>query len=59
MERLGALLGTDVSPEMYDMLSRLARLESQQQEDFIGIIPSTNVDISTDDIVRIAREQNI
>ncbi len=59
LERLGALLGTDVSPEMYDTLGRLARLESQKPEDFIGILPSTNVDISTDDIVRISEEQNI
>jgi hypothetical protein len=44
---------------MYDTLSRLASLESQNPEQFIGILPSTNVDISTDDIVRIAEEQNI
>ena len=59
LERLGALLGTDVSPEMYDALGRLAGLASQKPEDFIAILPSTNVDISTDDIVRIAQEQNI
>jgi hypothetical protein len=59
MERLSTLLGTDISPEMYDILSHLSRLESQKQEDFIGILPSTNVDISTDDIVRIADEKNI
>jgi len=59
IERLGTLLGTDVSPEMYDTLAHLAHLESQKTEDFISILPSTNVDISTDDIVRIAQEQNI
>ncbi|MEI6710980.1 MAG: hypothetical protein WCK88_01720 [bacterium] len=59
LERLSTLLGTDVSPEMYDTLGTLAGLESQRQEDFLTILPSTNVDISTDDIVRIAKEQNI
>lgn len=59
LERLWTLLGTDVSPEMYDTLGRLAGLESQNLEEFLGILPSTNVDISTDDIVRIAEEQNI
>ncbi len=59
IERLSALLGTDVSAEMYDSLGRMAGLESQNPEDFIPILPSTNVDISTDDIVRIAQEQNI
>lgn len=59
LERLSTLLGTDVSPEMYDTLSRLAGLEPQNPEEFTGILPSTNVDISTDDIVRIAGEQNI
>ncbi len=58
-ERLSTLLGTKVSSEMYDTLGKLAGLEAQKQEDFISILPSTNVDISTDDIVRIAEEQNI
>jgi hypothetical protein len=44
---------------MYDMLGKLAGLVSQQEESFTSILPSTNVDISTDDIVRIAEEQNI
>lgn len=59
LEKLSTLLGTDVSPEMYDMLGKLAGLVSQQEEDFTAILPSTNVDISTDDIVRIAEAQNI
>lgn len=59
LERLSALLGTDVSPEMYDMIAQFASLESQNPSDFTSILPSTNVDISTDDIVRIAEEQNI
>lgn len=59
LEKLSTLLGTDVSPEMYDMLGELAGLVSQQEESFTTILPSTNVDISTDDIVRIAEAQNI
>lgn len=59
IERLSSLLGSDVSPQMYDTVGRLAGLVSQKPEDFLTILPSTNVDISTDDIVRIAQEQNI
>jgi hypothetical protein len=59
LERLGTLLGTDVSPEMYDALGKFSGLVPQKPEDFVSILPSTNVDISTDDIVRIAEQQNI
>ncbi len=59
LERLSALLGTDVSPEMYDALGMMAGLVAQKPEEFASLLPSMNVDISTDDIVRIAQDQNI
>lgn len=59
LEKLGTLLGTDVSSEMYDTIGKIAWLVSQTEESFIGILPSTNVDISTDDIVHIAERENI
>lgn len=59
LEKLGTLLGTDISPEMYDTIGKVAGLVSQTPEAFTAILPSTNVDISTDDIVRIAESTNI
>ncbi len=59
LEKLGTLMGTEVSPEMYDTLGKMAWLVPQTEEAFTDILPSTNVDISTDDIVNIAKRENI
>ena len=59
LEKLGTLLGTEVSPEMYDTIGKIAWLVPQTEEAFTNILPSTNVDISTDDIIRIAESQKI
>jgi len=59
LEKLGTLLGTSVSSEMYDTIGNIAWLVSQTEESFTDILPSTNVDISTDDIVTIAERENI
>lgn len=59
LEKLWALMWTDVSPEMYDAIGTMAALMPQKPEEFITILPSMNVDVSTDDIVRIAEEKKL
>lgn len=59
LEKLSNLVGTDVSPEMYDTLADIAGLSFQGDEIFLNILPSVNVDLSTDEIVAIAEKNNI
>lgn len=54
MEKLNALVGVDISEEMYTMFAQMGGLVIQDPSIFVGIIPSTNVDLSTDEIVAIA-----
>ncbi len=44
---------------MYDTLADIAELSYQGDEIFIDILPSVNVDLSTDEIVAIAEKNNI
>ena len=55
LEKLSNLMGMDVSPEMYDILANMAGLVVQETERFQGILPETNVDLSTDDIITLAQ----
>lgn len=41
------------------MVAQFSGLKAQDVQDFVSILPSLNVDISTDDIVRIAEELQI
>ena len=44
---------------MYDTLADISELSFQGDQVFIGILPSVNVDLSTDEIVAIAEKNNI
>ena len=44
---------------MYDTLADIAGLSFQGDEIFLNILPSVNVDLSTDEIVTIAEKNNI
>lgn len=44
---------------MYDTLADIAGLSFQGDEIFLNILPSVNVDLSTDEIVAIAEKNNI
>ena len=59
LEKLSALMGTEVSPEMYDTLADIADLHFQGDDSFIDILPSMNVDLSTDQIVALAEKSHI
>lgn len=54
MEKLSQFMGTTVSPEMYDILAEIAGLTFQGDEMYRDILPSTNVDLTTDEIVKLA-----
>lgn len=56
---LSRLTGIEVSEKMYDMFARMGWLTLQDIERYKDIIPSTNVDISTDEIIAFAREAQI
>lgn len=56
LAKLSRFMGTTVSPEMYDVLAEVAGLTFQGDESFTGIIPSTNVDLTTDEIVKLAEK---
>ncbi len=56
---LSQLTGINISEEMYDLFAEISWLQMQNTERYIGIIPSTNVDISTDEIIAFARKENI
>lgn len=44
---------------MYDTLADIAGLSFQGDETFLDILPSVNVDLSTDEIIAIAEKNNI
>lgn len=56
---LSQLTGINISQEMYSLFAEMSWLTLQDPERYKGIIPSTNVDISTDEIIAFAREANI
>jgi hypothetical protein len=58
MEKLSQLMGTEISPEMYDTLAEVAGLVFQGDEVYTDILPSTNVDLSTDEIVALAKDSS-
>lgn len=59
LERLNTLLGTELSPQMYDIFGSVAGLVFQWDEKYADILPSRNVDLSTDDIVSLADKNAI
>lgn len=59
IKKLGQLIGTDVTPEMYDTLAEIAQLRFQGDDIFTSILPSTNVDLSTDEIVALAEKDTL
>lgn len=44
---------------MYDTIAKIANLTFQGDEIYENILPSTNVDMSTDDIVKFAQQESI
>lgn len=56
LEKLSQFMGTSVSPAMYDTLAELAGLTFQGDESYTGILPSTNVDLTTDDIIELTKK---
>ena len=58
LKKLSQFMGTDVSPEMYDILAEVAGLTFQWDESYTGILPSTNVDLTTDEIIQLAEKNN-
>jgi hypothetical protein len=56
---LGRLTGVEVSEKMYAFFAQMSGLVLQDIERYKDIIPSTNVDISTDEIIAFAREAQI
>ena len=59
LEKLSQLMGTDISEDMYNTIAKIAGLTYQGDEVYTGILPSTNVDLSTDEIVALAAEESI
>jgi hypothetical protein len=59
LEKLSQLIGTNISEEMYDTMADIAGLVYQWDEIYAGILPSTNVDLSTDEIVALANDNAI
>lgn len=59
LEELSSLMGSNISPEMYDTLASMAELIPQTEDMFTNILPSVNVDLTTDDIVALAGEANV
>lgn len=59
MTELSGLMGIDVSEKMYSVFAQIAGLIIQDADRYIGIIPSRNVDLSTDEIVALAEASNI
>jgi hypothetical protein len=54
LEKLSQLMGMDVSEKMYQTFADVAWLVYQGDEIYTDILPSTNVDLTTDDIVKLA-----
>jgi len=59
IEKLSELMGMNVSEKMYRIFAEMGGLITQNGDVFLGILPSTNVDLSTDEIITLAGEQNI
>ena len=56
---LSRLTGIEVSEKMYAVFAQMSWLVLQDIERYKDIIPSTNVDISTDEIIAFAQEAQI
>jgi len=52
-------MGVNVSEKMYNLFAQMSGLIVQEADRYLGVIPSTNVDISTDEIIALAKEINI
>lgn len=59
MEKLSKLMGINISEEMYALFAQMGWLSVQNPDEFVGIIPSTNVDLTTDQIVALSEGENI
>ena len=59
MEKLSQLMGMNISEKMYQIFAEMGGLITQNADVFLGILPSTNVDLSTDEIIVLAGEQDI
>lgn len=59
MEKLSQLMGMNISEEMYQIFAEMGGLITQNADVFLGILPSTNIDLSTDEIIALAGEQDI
>jgi hypothetical protein len=59
IEKLGQLMGMSISESMYQLFADIGWLSTQKPETFLGILPSTNIDLSTDEIIALAGEENI
>lgn len=51
--------GYEYIRKMYEIFAQMGNLAIQDGNLFLGILPSTNVDISTDEIITLAGAQNI
>lgn len=58
-EELGKLLGINLDKDMYLLFANITGLVLQDVETFLHILPSTNVDTSTDEIMILAKQNNI
>lgn len=56
---LSRLMGVNITEKMYNVFAQMAWLTIQDTQRYVGIVPSTNVDLSTDEIVALAKEANI
>lgn len=59
VEKLGQLLGMNVSEKMYQFFAEMGDLTMQNADVFLGILPSINVDLSTDEIIALAEAEKI
>lgn len=59
LEKLSQLMGMNISEKMYEVFAQMGSMTIQDGTMFLGILPSTNVDLSTDEIITLAGAQNI
>jgi hypothetical protein len=59
MEQLSQLMGMNISEKMYQIFAEMGGLITQNAGVFLGILPSTNIDLSTDEIIALAGEEEI
>jgi len=59
LEKLSQLMGMNISEKMYEIFAQMGNLATQDGTMFLGILPSTNIDVSTDQIIALAGAQNI